>query len=45
MQKELKITQKRVAAAIGLSERSIRGVVKEMKSIGSGAFASFADSS
>jgi hypothetical protein len=44
MQKKLKITQKRVAEATGLSDRSIGGVVKEMKSTESGAFAFFADS-
>lgn len=40
----IKKTQKRVAEAIGVSERSVRRIVKEMKTIQSGAFTSFATS-
>jgi hypothetical protein len=45
MQEKLKMAQKGAAEATGLKKRSIRRVVKETKSIESGAFTSFVDSS
>jgi hypothetical protein len=45
MQEKLKITQKRAAEATGLSEGSIRRVVKGTRSTESGASTSFAGSS